>query len=714
MLCLCLIVSLSCALQSPETNTVDMPQRHWLTPSKLNEKLVELDIAEDAVTISTIGHSRNGHPIVRILVARDGSIPIEDRSSILLVAGIDGDHLLGSEVAVDLITELLSRDHEETKSLLEDHALYIIPQVNPDGAGMYFDSIRSGQQRNLRPVDDDHDGKINEDGGDDLNDDGYITMMRVPDLEKATHLSDPDNARLEIKPDALKGQSATYMLYTEGIDNDGDGQYNEDGVGGVDLNKNFMHGYKYHGDGAGPWQLSEPESKALIDFVLGHQRIAAIVVYGQHDTLSKAMGEGGKDAAGAPKKLDSGDVDIYKQISERFVELTSLEKNVDQPDWDGSFVAWAYAQYGVPAFSTPLWTRPEPVEEEDPQKKETESDEGVESDEDGDQHQRQGGRPGGRFDRQAMMEEFDADGDGELNDDERQAMRDSMRERFGGRGRGGGWGGGSRGGSRRGGDSSQSSDSSYDSALTPSGIGDISQETIDELRQAAEAAGYEISDDEMTDITPEQIEQFAKMSGVQIRRVKPSKKDNKKGSNEAEWLKYSDEQRDGRGFVEWSAFEHPQLGPVEIGGWVPYFRTLPPTDVIAETTTKQADFILDLAGRLPDVHLDRTVVTELGKGLWEVKIAVINNGWFPSGTAMAKRNKRARPFVVRLEIPNESIVAGQKVNRIWSLSGGGTRKWYRWIIQGSARSTVNITLYSEKFGSETIQISLQDTSGGDS
>lgn len=47
--------------------------------------------------------------------------------------------------------------------------------------------------------------------------------------------------------------------------------------------------------------------------------------------------------------------------------------------------------------------------------------------------------------RQQMIEEFDADGDGELNDEERQTARETMRERRGGGGRGEGRGPDGRG-----------------------------------------------------------------------------------------------------------------------------------------------------------------------------------------------------------------------------------------------------------------------------
>jgi len=666
----------------PQSEETVLPERVWRTPNELDKDLMDLASSHDMVTVTTIGHSRNGHPIRRIQIGRKGVIPIKDRSAILIVAGIDGDHLIGSEVAADMIEELLSRDSDETKTLFEDHVLFIIPQVNPDAAKMYFASVQNGQHRNMRPVDDDHDGSFDEDGTEDLNGDGLITMMRVPNLEKATHLVDPDEPRLDVKPDPLEGQASAYHLYTEGIDNDGDGEYNEDGIGGVDLNKNFMHGYKYHGDGAGPWQLSEPESMALIKFVLDNQHIAAIIVYGQHDTLSKPLGEGGKDPAGAPKKLNSGDVDMYKKISERFVELTSL-KSVNQPNWDGSFVAWAYAQFGVPAFSTPLWSCPELTkDEEESSDKDTTADEDESSD-----------------------QELKSDDDG-----------GSERHVRPNRGRRPGGGARSGGGFRPNQDQEESSDSSEESDtsnLTPSGVGDISQETLDELFEAAEAAGFPVTDEMMADITPERLEQFAKMSGITIRRVKSDKKDSKSTSKESKWLEYSDQQRNGEGFIEWTPFEHPQLGTVEIGGWVPYFKILPPTTVIKDTTKVQADFVLDLADRLPKVYLETPIVKQLSNGMWEIKVAVINDGWLPSGTAMAKQNRRARPYVIRLDVPNDSIITGQKVNRIWSLSGGGTREWFRWIIQGTAKSSVKIILFSDKFGTETITISLQDTNGGD-
>ena len=704
MILLCLVSTFMFAVQEIETE----PDRAWRTPSEISSQVTLLADSHEAVTTTTIGYSGDGLPIQCMQIAREGDVPIDARSAILLVAGIDGDHLLGTEVAIDIVTSVLAMDAESSKPLLETHKLYVIPQVNPDAASFYFNPIQNAQRRNLTPSDNDHDGMKDEDGVEDLNGDGLITMMRVPDLEKATHLIDPDEPRLNITPKPLEGKVASFVLYSEGIDNDGDGDYNEDGLGGVDLNKNFMHGYQFHGDGAGHWQLSESESKALAEFVLSHQEIASIIVYGQHDTLSKPFVENGKDMAGAPKKLAEEDVELYKIISEKFVELTAL-KDVEQPNWDGSFVAWSYAQYGVPAFSTPLWSRPEPVKEEQPDT----DDANEENNPQNEEGELSPTSMRGNFDRKAMMEKFDADGDGELSDSEREKFRDSMQGSFDGR-KGGGQRG-QRGGSRRGGPShgeeASADDSSSDSHLTPSGIGDVSQETLDELLAAAKASGYPVTDEMMEGLTPEDIEQYAKMSGIKIRRIKSNKGDNASPRGDVAWLTYSDNSRNGQGFIPWESFEHPQLGQVEIGGWTPYFKILPPTDAIEAITEKQAKFVIDIASRLPKVRISAPIVKKLSNGLWEVKVAVINDGWFPTGTAMAKKNKRARPFVVRLDVPNESIVSGRKVNLIWALDGKGTRKWYKWILQGKPNEKVDLTLYSEKFGTKTITTTLVETKG---
>ena len=69
-------------------------------------------------------------------------------------------------------------------------------------------SIEKGmpQRQNSMKRDDDEDGKINEDGYDDLNGDGHITQFRHKD-PKGQYVIDDEDPRLMIR---LRGEEKTY------------------------------------------------------------------------------------------------------------------------------------------------------------------------------------------------------------------------------------------------------------------------------------------------------------------------------------------------------------------------------------------------------------------------------------------------------------------------------------------------------------------------
>ena len=69
-----------------------------------------------------------------------------------------------------------------------------------------------------------------------------------------------------------------FQVLTEGIDDDRDGLYNEDGLGGIDMNRNFPRnwGLEFEQAGAGPFPLSEPETRATIEFLSSHRNIGGV------------------------------------------------------------------------------------------------------------------------------------------------------------------------------------------------------------------------------------------------------------------------------------------------------------------------------------------------------------------------------------------------------------------------------------------------------
>ncbi len=557
----------------------------------------------DLCTLTSVGTSRGGRDLWALQLSTSASPG--DAPAMLIAAGIDGTDVAGSSVAVDLAKRVIAAMADKA-SPWSELTVHILPRVNPDPMESYFATPQWEQANALRPWDDDRDGAIDEDGPQDLNGDGWITMMRVRDPE-ATHLPDKDDERLLKKADRAVGDVPVFKIYTEGLDNDGDEEINEDPFGGVDLNRNFMHGYEEHTPGAGPYQLSEPESLALADFVLSHPRIAVCMVYGPHDNLiNTPSGDKSDDARRAPKGLSKDDVAIYKEIGRIYGELTEI-KSVPKRDSGGAFFAWCYAQFGVPTFATPVWTRPEPP------KKESEEKEGESSD-----------AASGDDDASETKAESDTDDADETADEEPSPRR----------------------GRRR-------------------GMG-----------------------------------------------KKDDKKDKDASAELKEdrgWLKYSDEQRDGDGFVDWKPFTHPTLGEVEIGGFVPFFRNTPPAEALGDIVEKQWSFLGDLAGRLPKIEFGEVKVKALSPTVYEIETHLVNRGYFPYALKIGEQNRRVRPLVVTLQLEPDRILGGARLAKVSNLAGGDGVHKLRWVVQGAAGETIRITVASEKLGEIDLNVVLTAT-----
>ncbi|MFN2337308.1 MAG: hypothetical protein ABR560_10100, partial [Bacteroidales bacterium] len=152
---------------------------------------------------------------------------------------------VATEAALSLATRIIA-----DASLSAGQTWYIVPVGNPDAYARYFTKPLWSDPGNATPFNDDADDQTDEDGYNDLNGDGLITQMRVK-AHDGTWVPVEGETRLMKKADAAKGEKGIYKLYTEGIDDDGDGQYNEDGPGGTNVNANFPHLFKSFGKRSG-------------------------------------------------------------------------------------------------------------------------------------------------------------------------------------------------------------------------------------------------------------------------------------------------------------------------------------------------------------------------------------------------------------------------------------------------------------------------------
>jgi murein tripeptide amidase MpaA len=127
-------------------------------------------------------------------------------------------------------------------------------------------------------------------------------------------------------------------------------------------------------------------------------------------------------------------------------------------------------------------------------------------------------------------------------------------------------------------------------------------------------------------------------------------------------LKWSDEQCDGQAYVEWKPFEHPQLGPVEIGGWdrMNFWRN-PPPHLREREVARFPAWMTQIALSLPKLELLRAEAEPLGPDTWRVRLAVANSGWLPAYVSKrALERKVVRGVMFEIDLPEGATLVGGK------------------------------------------------------
>ncbi len=324
--------------------------------------------------------------------------PYQGKPGFWICGSTHGNEYTGTEVCLYIIDKLVSGYGSDAAvtGILDDQTFYVCPVVNPDGL---FNSIEKGisQRQNSMKKDDDKDGKVNEDGYDDLNKDGHITRFRYKD-PKGQYVIDDEDPRLMVRlRRGEKTKKQRYSVITEDKDNDGDGERGEDRERGIDLNRNFPEGW-FRKDtmagGQGDYPTSSPEIHAIAEFFTNHTNILMAQNYHTSGGFTyRPMG------TAPPPQLHPKDVAIYdfimgkkyleiigedvpevwkkpELLTQQKEELKKTSKNkyaiargyVLPRGWRASYneerdqrynygmaMDWMYMQLGIYALTTELW-----------------------------------------------------------------------------------------------------------------------------------------------------------------------------------------------------------------------------------------------------------------------------------------------------------------------------------------------------------------------
>ena len=180
-------------------------------------------------TLHTIGKSYLGKDLLVLEITNQGTGKGIEKPGFWIDGNLHASEVMGAEVCLKTIETLVGEygKNDTITHVVDTRTIYIMPKLNPDGSDHYLtkpDRMRSS----VRPHDADGDGALDEDPPEDLDGDGNITQMRIRDKTGPMKTS-PDDPRLVVR--CKEDEEGEWRVYSEGIDNDDDGRYNEDGVG---------------------------------------------------------------------------------------------------------------------------------------------------------------------------------------------------------------------------------------------------------------------------------------------------------------------------------------------------------------------------------------------------------------------------------------------------------------------------------------------------
>jgi hypothetical protein len=643
----------------------DLSFDKYHTNSEVQQMLEKLKQNNPSTTeVHSIATSPGEKPITLLEIGTN----LDDAPAIFVGANFEGNVPLSTEGALFFAKMLL-----DSAAYTKNVKWFILPLPNPDAAEDFFASVKTGAAVNNFNVNNDADDATNEDGFDDLNKDGLITQMRVKDLQ-GTHIVSKKDPRIMVPANTKKGERGEYKIYTEGIDNDGDGKYNEDGSGGINVGIAFPHLFPKKKKEAGLFAGQTPEVYGIMRFIYNHPEIAMVYTLGSSNFCLVPPKGGRKGGANlqsikipsryakmfgidASKKytmdeviemmkelvpagmevtpslvasflglgaavnpLDD-DLKLYKKFSDDYKII--LKKNnfntetlSPTPAKDGSFELWAYYHLGVPSFSMNLFSIPK-VKEDKKAKSNSLSLEDVE---------------------QMSTTDFVALGEQKI-----------------------------------------------DTFLTANNApAQFKAKGVIEMMESGK-------------ISPKQ------MVGMMKQIPKPDKEDELSEKDKA-LLAWSEKQMDGKGFIDWKTTNHPTLGEVEIGGYVPYLESTPKADSISYYAQSQLPWLLELSTNLPQLSIAKEKITKLGEDIYKFELYIENKSVIPYPIAMGARNGQPAPVILVLEGEFE-IIQGKKREPL-GLIGGNQVKKLSWIIKTDKKSGVTAKIESAVFKDVVKQINI--------
>ena len=270
--------------------------------------------------LTALGKSHEGRDIPLVILTNRETGPDTEKPAFWIDANIHATELTASMAALYFIKQLVEGYGTDPKitRILDEQVVYVVPRLNPDGAELALSEqpkyIRSGTRP--YPFEDKQDGLHAE----DIDGDGRILQMRIPDPDRRLEGLRP---RPAADGQARPGRGGRRLLpaLPEGVIENYDGHIITiaPALEGLDFNRNFPADWRPEGEqrGAGDFPGSEPEIRAVIEFMAEHPNVYGAITY---HTYSRAILR--PYGTKADEQMDTDDLWVFEAIGERGTQIT--------------------------------------------------------------------------------------------------------------------------------------------------------------------------------------------------------------------------------------------------------------------------------------------------------------------------------------------------------------------------------------------------------
>ena len=178
----------------------------------------------------------------------------------------------------------------------------------------------------------------------------------------------------------------------------------------------------------------------------------------------------------------------------------------------------------------------------------------------------------------------------------------------------------------------------------------------------------------------------------------------------------------GDQYVEWTPFDHPQFGAVELGGWKKLSGRVNPRFMSMELFHRNMAFTLYHADQMPLMSMGETSVERVEGNIFRVRIDIRNERLIPTITERGRRNNVVRPDLITVEgnvdiiaagwVPNKfrpgptQMIDQEELDRILVRSGhpGRTTRTLEYLVRGSGSMTVQYSAVKGGTVRATVQL----------